>query len=67
MRPLFKLLLAEGLAVGTLIHSGVALMGAYQDAIQGAVICALTVIGALLNSTFNALVSLTIHIKFLLF
>ena len=61
--PLFLscLLLAEGLAVGTLIHSGVSLVGTHQNTIQGAEVCILAVVCALCNSTLNALVSMTIH------
>ena len=65
--PLLSLLLAEGLAVGALVHSGVALVGAHQNAVQSAVICVGAVVGALLNGAFNALVSLAIHSLFLLF
>ena len=36
-------------------------MGAYQDPLQGAEIGILAVVGALLNSTLNALVCMTIH------
>ena len=67
MRPLFKLLLAEGLAVGALVHGGVALVGTYQDAVQGAVVAVGAVVSALLNGAFNALICLTIHCQFLLF
>ena len=42
-------------------------MGAYQDAIQGAVVAVGAVVGALLHGAFNALVCLTIHCQFLLF
>ena len=41
-------------------------MGAYQDAVQGAVVCLIAVMGALLDSTFNALVCVTVHDDFLL-
>ena len=61
------LLLAEGLAVGALVHGGVALVGTYQDAVQGAVVAVGAVVSALLNGAFNALVCLTIHSRFLLF
>ena len=66
MRPI-QLLHPEGLAVGALVLSGVSLVGANQDAIQGAVICIRAVVSALLYGAFNALVSLTIHCQFLLF
>ena len=54
-------LLAEGLAVGALIHSGIGLMGADQDPLQGAVIGILAVMCTLLNSTLNRLVCMAIH------
>ena len=54
-------LLTEGLAVGALVHSGICLMGANQDPLQGAVIGILAVMGALLNSTLNRLVCMAIH------
>jgi len=60
------LLLSEGLAVGALIHGGVALVGANQNAIQGAVVCLITVMSTLLNGTFNALICVTVHIILLL-
>ena len=54
-------LLTEGLAVGALVHSGICLMGANQDPLQGAVIGILAVMGTLLNSTLNRLVCMAIH------
>ena len=60
------LLLAEGLAVGTLIGSGIHLMGAHQNSFQRAIICILAVMLALLDSTLNALVCMTIHSDILL-
>ena len=56
-----RLLLAEGLAVGALIHGGIYLVGADQDAVQGAEVCVLAVVGALSYSTLNALVCMAIH------
>ena len=55
------LLHPEGLAVGTLVHSRVALVGAYQNAVQGAVIYIVAVVGALVNSAFDALVCVVVH------
>jgi hypothetical protein len=55
------LLLPEGLAVGTLIHSGIHFMGAHQDPIQRAIICAAAVMCALLHSALNGLVCLFVH------
>ena len=54
-------LLPEGLAVGALVHSGVGLMGANQNPLQGAVIGILAMMGTLLNSTLNRLVCMAIH------
>ena len=55
-------LCAEGLAVGALVSSGIGLMGAYQDPLQGAEIGILAMVSTLLNSTLNALVCMAIHI-----
>ena len=55
-------LLAEGLTVSTLIHGRVCLMGADKNPLQGTEIGILTMVGTLLNSTFNALVCMAIHI-----
>ena len=41
-------------------------MGAYQDAVQGAVVCLITMMGALLDGAFNALVCMAVHMQFLL-
>ena len=60
------LLLAEGLAVGTLVHGGVHLMGAHQDLVQGAVVLTLAVVGTLLDGTLDRLVGIAIHNEFLL-
>ena len=60
-------LLTEGLAVGTLVCGGIGLVSTNQDPIQGAVVCLLAVMLALLNSTLNALVCMTIHGIILLF
>ena len=61
------LLLAEGLAVGALIHGRVLLMGADQDPVQRAVVFGVTVIGTGLDSTFDALVGMVVHRISLLF
>ena len=55
------LLLTERLTVGTLIHGGISLMGANQDSFQRTEVCILAVMGALLNSTLDALVCMAIH------
>jgi len=60
------LLPAEALAVGALVLGGVGLMGAHQDPVQGAVVLMVAVVGAGLDSTFDALVGITVHIVFLL-
>ena len=36
-------------------------MGTNQDPLQGAEICLTTMMGTLLNSTFNALICVTVH------
>lgn len=55
------LLHAEGLAVCALIHSGIQLMGAHQNTVQGAVVFGIAVICALLDGAFDALVCLAAH------
>ena len=62
-----KLFLSEGLAVGALIHAGIALVGADQNALQGAEICFVAVMGTLMNSALDALVGIAVHIIILLF
>ena len=62
-----SLSLTEGLAVGTLVLSGIYLVGTYQNAIQRTVVLAIAVVGALLNSTFDTLVCFAVHNSFLLF
>ena len=59
------LLLPERHAVGTLIHSGIHLVGTYHNAVQRAVVLALAMMGTLLDGTLDALVG-TIHLFFLL-
>ena len=59
--------LAEGLAVGALIHGGVCFVGAHQNAIQGAVVLGVAVICAGLNGAFDTLVSIAVHLLFLLY
>ena len=54
-------LLAEGLAVGALVHGRVCLMGTNQNTLQRAEVGILAVMGALLDSTLNALVCMAIH------
>ena len=60
------LLSAEGHTVGALVHSRIAVVGANQNALQGAVDGLITVVCALLNGTFDALVCIAIHCVFLL-
>ena len=60
------LLLAEGLAVGALVHSGVGLVGTHQDLVQSAVVLALAVVGALMDGAFDALIGIAVHSHFLL-
>ena len=61
------LFLSEGHAVSALVNSGIALVCAHQDLVQGAVVCLITMMCALLNGTFDALVGIAIHGSFLLF
>ena len=58
-----QLLLAEGHAVGALVNSGIHFVGAHQDAVQGAVVLVLTMVGTLLDGTLDALVGMTVHRK----
>jgi hypothetical protein len=53
------LLLLEAHAIGTLIYSGVCLMGAHLDLVQRAVVLALTMVLALANGTSNGLIRST--------
>jgi len=62
----FPLLLAEGFAVGTLVHGGITLVGADQNSVQGAVVCLITMMGTLLDGTLDALICVTVHSFFLL-
>ena len=64
--PSFILFLCEGLAVGALIHSGIALVSADKDFIQGAVIVG-CVVTAACHGAFNAGVAFTIHCTYLHF
>mgnify|MGYP003309930045 CR=1 FL=1 len=64
--PLRGLSLAEGLAVGALVHSRICLVGTHQDLVQGAVILILAVVSAGLDGAFDALVCMTVHNLFLL-
>ena len=61
MLPRNCLFLAEGHAVGALIHGGVAFMGADQNLLQRAVVGGIAMMDALGNSTFNVLVCVGIH------
>ena len=38
-------------------------MGTHHDAVQGAVVLVLTMVGTLLDGTFDALVGMTVHRK----
>ena len=55
------LLSAEGFAVGALIHRGIGFVGAHQDAVQGAVVLILAMMGALLDGAFDTFVGMTVH------
>ena len=56
-----KSLLAEGLAVGALVLSGVHLVGTHQNPVQRAVVLILAMVCALLNSTLDTLIGMTVH------
>jgi hypothetical protein len=64
--PPLVLLLAEGLTIGALIHSGVGFVGAHQNAVQRAIVLSVAVVCARLDGAFNALVGMTIHSNLLL-
>lgn len=55
------LLSGKGHTVGTLIHGGIALVGAYLDLVQRTIVFQIAMVGALLDSTFNRLVCLCVH------
>ena len=59
-------LLAEGHAVGALIHGRIALMGTHQDSVQRTEILLAAVVCALGDGAFNALVCVTAHVFLLL-
>ena len=59
--PRCRLPLAEGLAVGALVHGGIGFMGTHQDPVQGAVVLGIAVVCAGLNGAFDALIGMTIH------
>ena len=58
--------LTEGLAVGALVLSGICFVGADQNAIQRAVVLAVTVVSTGLNGAFNTLVGIAVHVFLLL-
>ena len=59
--PFPVLSLAERLAVGALIHSGVGFMGAHQDLVQGTVVLILAVVSAGFDGAFDTLVCMAVH------
>ena len=61
------LLLAEGLAVGALIHGGIGFVGANQNTIQRAVVLGIAMVGAGLDGALNTFVGIAFHHDFLLF
>ena len=60
------LLSAEGHAVGALFHGGIAFVGAHQNLVQGAVVFALAVVGALADGALHTFVGMAVHIFSLL-
>ena len=61
------LLLAEGLAVGALVHGGVCFVGADHDAVQRAIVLVFAVVCTLGNGALDALVGIAVHIVDLLY
>ena len=59
--PPVYLSLAEGLAVGALVHGRIGLVGTHQDLIQRAVVLILAMICAGLDGAFNTLVCMAVH------
>ena len=59
------LLLAEGHTVSTLVNSGVHLVSAHHNAVQGTIVLFLAMMSALLNGTLDTLIG-TIHLILLL-
>ena len=57
-----SLLSAEGHAVGALLHGRIAFVGAHQNLVQGAVVLALAVMGALTDGALHTFVGMTVHI-----
>ena len=51
----------EGLAVGALIHAGIALVGADLDPFQSAILLAVAVVAALLDGAADASVAVIAH------
>ena len=66
-RGTFLLFLHKGQAIGTLIHGRIALMGADLDSAERTEVLSITVITALGNGAFNALIGFGTHIVDLLF
>ena len=60
--PHLLLLLAERLAVRALVHGRILLVGTHQNLVQGAVVLALAVVCALLDSAFDGLVRIAVHV-----
>jgi len=56
-----RLSLTEGLAVGTLVHGGVFLVGAHHDPIQRTVVFGVAVVSAGLNGALDTLVGVGVH------
>ena len=55
------LLLAEGLAVGTLFLGGICLVGTHQNTLQRAEVRIVAVVCALMDGALNALICMAIH------
>ena len=61
VRDTGSLLLAEGHAVGALIHGGITFVGTHQNPVQGAVVFIAAVMGTLIYGALNGLVGMAIH------
>ena len=55
------LFFTEGHTIGTLVHSGIALMGTHQNTVQRTEVGIHAMMGTLRNGTFNSLICVTIH------
>ena len=57
------LLLAEGLAVGALVHCRIGFVGTHHNAVQAAVVLSVAVMCTLGHGAGDALVGMTVHVS----